>query len=89
MSSSSPTYDGLRIVHFGAVSVFTHVTACQLGDGLTLPFCLPGFDHFVTLIAAGIATRLGRPLPGQDLYLLEQRTFHGTPGLAHTLTLRG
>ena len=38
-------------------------------------FCLPGFDYFVTSIAAGIATRLGRPLPGQDFHLLEQRAF--------------
>ena len=38
-------------------------------------FCLPGFDHFVTSVAAGIATRPGRPLPGQDFHLLEQRTF--------------
>ncbi len=37
--------------------------------------CLPGFDHFVTSMAAGIATRSGRPLPGQDLHLLEQRAF--------------
>ena len=34
----------------------------------------PGFDHFVTSMAAGIATRPGRPLPGQDLRLLEQQT---------------
>src|SRR5262249_10717328 len=46
-------------------------------------FCLPGSGHFVTSVAAEIATRLGRPLPGQDLHLLEQRTFHGAPGLAH------
>ena len=26
----------------------------------------------------------GRPLPGQDSHLLEQRTFHGTPGPLHT-----
>ncbi len=37
-------------------------------------FFLPGFDHFVTSIAAGIATRPGRPLPGQDFHLFEQRT---------------
>ena len=37
--------------------------------------CLPGFDHFVTSMAAGIAARPGRPLPGQDLHLLEQRAF--------------
>ena len=35
---------------------------------------LPRFDHFVTSIAAGIATRPRRPLPGQDLILSEQRT---------------
>ena len=46
-------------------------------------FFLPGFDSFVTSTIAGIATRPGRPLPGQDLHLLEQRTFHGTPGLLH------
>ena len=31
----------------------------------------------------GIATRSGRPLPGQDFHLLEQRTFHGTCGQLH------
>jgi len=35
--SPSPGRVGLRIVSFGAVSVFTHVTACQLADGLTPP----------------------------------------------------
>ena len=35
--SPSPRRVGLRIVHSGAVSVFTHVTACQLADGLTPP----------------------------------------------------
>src|SRR5262249_41169088 len=45
--------------------------------------CLPGSDRFVTSAAAGIATRPGRPLPGQDLHLLEQRTFHGAPGPLH------
>jgi len=43
-------------------------------------FCLSGSDHFVTSVAAEIATRLERPLPGQDLHLLEQQTFHGAPG---------
>jgi hypothetical protein len=43
-------------------------------------FCLPGSDHFVTSVVAGIATRPRRPLPGQDLHLLEQQTFHGAPG---------
>ncbi len=38
-------------------------------------FFLPGSDHFVTSMAAGIATRPGRPLPGQDFHLLEHRTF--------------
>ncbi len=52
-------------------------------------FFLPGFDHFVTSMAAGIATRPGRPLPGQDLHLLEQRTFHGTPGPAQPLRFSG
>ena len=46
-------------------------------------FCLPGSNRFVTSAAAGIATRPGRPLPGQDLHLLEQRTFHGAPGPLH------
>jgi hypothetical protein len=46
--------------------------------------CLPGFDYIVTSIAAGIATRPGRPLPGQDLHLLEQRTF-----ARHTWTRTG
>jgi len=41
---------------------------------------LPGFGRFVTSTTAGIATRPGRPLPGQDFHLLEQRTFHGTRG---------
>jgi hypothetical protein len=43
----------------------------------------PGFGHFVTSVTAGIATRLERPLPGQDLHLLEQQTFHGAPGPGH------
>ncbi len=38
-------------------------------------FFRPGFGHFVTSIAAGIASRPGRPLTGQDVHLLEQRTF--------------
>jgi len=46
-------------------------------------FFLPGFSRFVASTTAGIATRLGRPLPGQDFHLLEQRTFHGTPGPVH------
>ena len=41
---------------------------------------LPGFGRFVTSRTSGIATRPGRPLPGQDFHLLEQRTFHGTRG---------
>ncbi len=36
---------------------------------------LPGFGRFVASTTAEIATRLGRPLPGQDFHLLEQRTF--------------
>ncbi len=35
--SPSPGRVGLRIVYFGAVSVFTHITACQLADGRTPP----------------------------------------------------
>ena len=35
--SPSPGRVGLRIVSFGAASVFTHFTACQLADSLTLP----------------------------------------------------
>jgi len=46
-------------------------------------FCLPSFERFVTSTSVRIATRPGRPLPGQDSHLLEQRTFHGTPGLFH------
>ena len=42
---------------------------------------LPGFDRFVTSVIAGVATRSGRPLPGQDLHLLEQRTL--TAHVAH------
>ncbi len=48
---------------------------------LRLPFqptaalCLPGFNHIVTSIVARIVTRPRRPLPGQGLHLLEQRTF--------------
>ena len=36
---------------------------------------LPGFVRLVASTNAGIATRPGRPLPGQDFHLLEQRTF--------------
>ncbi len=36
---------------------------------------LPGFSRFVASTASGIATRPGRPLPGQDFHLLEQRVF--------------
>jgi len=36
---------------------------------------LPGFSRFVASTTARIATRPGRPLPGQDFHLLEQRTF--------------
>src|SRR3989442_13180250 len=35
--SPGPGRVGLRIVSFGAASVFTHVTACQLADSLSLP----------------------------------------------------
>ncbi len=35
--SPSPGRVGLRIVSFGAASVFTHVTACQLADSPKLP----------------------------------------------------
>jgi len=31
----------------------------------------------------GKAARPGRPLPGQDFHLLEQRTFHSTRGPLH------
>ena len=37
--------------------------------------CFPGFDYIVNSVAARIAARPGRPLPGQELQLLEQRTF--------------
>jgi hypothetical protein len=43
-------------------------------------FCLPSFERFVTSTSVRTATRLGRPLPGQDFHLLELRTFHGTRG---------
>jgi hypothetical protein len=66
---------GLRIVSFGAVSVFTHVTACQLADGLTPPSVSQASTALLPPQPLGIATRLGRPLPGQDFHLLEQRTF--------------
>jgi len=33
------------------------------------------FNRFVASTIAGIATRPGRPLPGQDSHLLDQRTF--------------
>ncbi len=36
---------------------------------------LPGFSRFVASTTAGIATRLGRPLPGRDFHPLEQRVF--------------
>ncbi len=32
-----------------------------------------------------IAAMPGRPLPGQDFHLLEQRTFHGTRGPLHRI----
>ena len=60
---------------FGAASMFTHVTAYQLADGLTPPCVSQASTIFVTSMAAGIATRSGRPVPGQDLHLLEQRAF--------------
>jgi len=41
----------------------------------SVAFFLPGTDRFVTFATAGINTRLGRPLPGQDLHLLDQRAF--------------
>jgi len=41
-------------------------------------------DRFVASATAGIATRPGRPLPGQDSHLLDQRAFlHGAPGPLH------
>ncbi len=49
---------------------------------------LRGFDRFVASTIAGIATRRGRPLPGQDFHLLEQRTSHGAPGPAQPFELR-
>ena len=43
---------------------------------------LPTFDRFVASATAGIATRPGRPLPGQDSFVLDQRAFtHGAHGL--------
>jgi hypothetical protein len=38
-------------------------------------FCLPSSERFVTSTSVGIATRPGRPLPGQDFHPLEQQTF--------------
>lgn len=37
--------------------------------------CLPGSHGFVTSTMAGIAPRLGRPLPGQDFHPLDECTF--------------
>ncbi|MCD4726073.1 MAG: transposase [Pirellulales bacterium] len=37
--------------------------------------CLPSSERFVVSTSVGIATRPGRPLPGQDFHLLEQQTF--------------
>lgn len=36
---------------------------------------LPGSDDFVTSVAAGMATRPERPLPGRDLHPLENYAF--------------
>ena len=53
-------------------------------------FFLPSSERYVASTSVGIATRPGRPLPGQDLHLLEQQTFYGAPGLGHwTGTLTG
>jgi len=38
---------------------------------------LPSSGRCVASATAGIATRPGRPLPGQDSHLLDQRAFHG------------
>lgn len=43
-------------------------------------FFLSSSERFVTSTSVGIVTRPGRPLPGQDSHLLEQRTFHGARG---------
>src|SRR5437867_11556589 len=52
----------------------------MLPPALAVPF-LRGFDRFVASVTAGIAPRPGRPLPGQDSLLLDQRAFnHGAPG---------
>ena len=56
------------------------LSTCRRPDAA---LCLLAFDHIVTAIVARIATRPGRPLPGQDLHLLEQRTFHGARGPPH------
>jgi hypothetical protein len=56
------------------------LSTCRRPDAA---FCLPGSGHFITSMITEIANRLGRPLPGHDLYLLEQQTFRGAPGPAY------
>ena len=50
----------------------------EAGPGVSARhFFLPGgSDGFVASATAGIATRPGRPLPGQDSHLLDQRAFY-------------
>src|SRR6202035_2999911 len=45
---------------FGACSVFTPVTACELAESLKRPFSTKGFDGFVTSTATSAAYRLER-----------------------------
>ena len=50
------------------------LTSRVLPEGI---WWLLGFGRFVASTTSGIATRPGRPLPGQDSHLLDQRAFHG------------
>ena len=51
---------------------------------------LPGSGRFVASATAGIATRPGRPLPGQDSHLLDQRAFlTAQPGPLHQVSSLG
>jgi len=66
----------------GRLGVYTccGLPTCRQPDAAFFP---PGLVQFVTSMTAGIATRLERPLPEQDLHVLEQLTFHGAPGPIH------
>src|SRR5436309_13386797 len=45
-------------------------------------------DRFAASATAGIATRPGRPLPGQDSHLLDQRTFYSRRTWTSTLSIK-